>query len=145
LTVALLLVRHGSAGSRSRWQQDDRLRPLDKRGRRQAEGLVDALSGYPIDRIVTSPYARCVQTVQPLALRVGIEIEKREELAEGSGPLGVLGLIHEVAGNTSILCSHGDVILDLIGWERKASKGSTWILELDGDRFAPAVYLPPAG
>jgi hypothetical protein len=35
------------------------------------------------------------------------------------------------------------VILDLIGWERVAKKGSTWILEPDGDGFAPAVYLPP--
>jgi hypothetical protein len=58
--------------------------------------------------------------------------------------MGVLALLDEVADDTPVLCSHGDIILDLVGWERQARKGSTWILEPDGDRFAPAVYLPPA-
>ena len=41
--MRLLVVRHASAGDRSRWKGDDRLRPLDRRGRRQAEGLVTVL------------------------------------------------------------------------------------------------------
>jgi 8-oxo-(d)GTP phosphatase len=142
--VAILLVRHGSAGHRSRWKGDDRERPLDKRGRRQADGLVEALAGHSITRILSSPYQRCVQTVEPLAHRHGLSIEPRSELVEGSGPMALLALLAEVAHETPVLCSHGDVILDLVGWERKAPKGSTWILEAAGERFAPAVYLPPA-
>jgi 8-oxo-dGTP diphosphatase len=141
--VAILLVRHGTAGHRSRWKKDDRLRPLDKRGRRQAKGLVETLSGYSITRILTSPYVRCVQSVEPLALRRGLEIEQREELGESSGPVALHALLEGLAGETPVLCSHGDVILDLIGWERKAPKGSTWILEEVDGRYAPAVYLPP--
>jgi len=30
----------------------------------------------------------------------------------------------------------------LIGADRRCPKGSVWILEVDGDRFAPALYLP---
>ncbi len=141
--MALILVRHGSAGSRRRWKGDDRLRPLDKRGRKQAERLIEVLAGYSIGRILSSPYARCVQTVEPLALRRGLPIEQHEGLAEGASPAAVLGLLGEAKGDTPVLCSHGDVIFDLIGWERKAPKGSAWILELDGERYAPAVYLPP--
>jgi 8-oxo-(d)GTP phosphatase len=35
--VRLVLVRHASAGDRPEWEGDDRLRPLDKRGRKQAK------------------------------------------------------------------------------------------------------------
>lgn len=142
--MAILLVRHGSAGQRSRWKGDDRERPLDERGRRQAEALVASLAGHAITRILSSPYERCLQTVEPLARRRGLQIEPRSELAEGSGPAALLALLGELAGETPVLCSHGDVIHDLVGHERKAPKGSTWILEPDGDRFVPAVYLPPA-
>ena len=37
--VPLLLVRHGRAGNRSKWKRDDRLRPLSRRGLRQAKDL----------------------------------------------------------------------------------------------------------
>ena len=44
-TTAVLLVRHGDAGDRGLWEDDDRLRPLSPTGRRQARGLVDRLAG----------------------------------------------------------------------------------------------------
>jgi 8-oxo-(d)GTP phosphatase len=141
--VAILLVRHGSAGHRSRWKGDDRHRPLDKRGRRQASGLVEALAGHSITRILSSPYLRCVQTVEPLGQLRGLAVEPREELSEGSGPMALLALLDEIAQETTVVCSHGEQILDLIGWERKAPKASTWILQAEDGRFAPAVYLPP--
>jgi 8-oxo-dGTP diphosphatase len=141
--MSILLLRHATAGHRSRWKGDDELRPLDKRGRRQAELLVESLADYPTTRIVTSPYVRCVQTVEPLAARLRLPVEARDELGEGMGSAAVRVLLGELRAETPIVCTHGDVILDLIGWERIAKKGSTWILEPDGDGFAPAVYLPP--
>lgn len=141
--MAVLLLRHAVAGSRSRWKGSDELRPLDKRGRRQAERLVESLAGFPTTRIVTSPYVRCVQTVEPLAARLQLPVESRDELGEGTGPAAVRALLEELREETPIVCTHGDVILDLIGWERVAKKGSTWILEPHGGGFAPAVYLPP--
>ena len=63
-----LLVRHAVAGDRRKWSGDDRLRPLDRRGRRQASALPEALSGFPVSRILTSPAARCIGTVEPLAM-----------------------------------------------------------------------------
>ena len=78
--MSLLLIRHSTAGDRESWEGDDRLRPVDERGRRQSEALIDALAGYTIDRIVSSPYLRCVQTVEPLAEARGLEIELDEQL-----------------------------------------------------------------
>jgi 8-oxo-dGTP diphosphatase len=141
--MSILLLRHATAGHRSGWKGADELRPLDKRGRHQTELLVESLAAYPVTRILTSPYVRCVQTVEPLAARLRLPVEPRVELGEGIQSAAVRALLAELREETPIVCTHGDVILDLIGWERVAKKGSTWILEPDGDGFAPAVYLPP--
>jgi len=61
---------------------DDPLRPLDERGRQGALSLVGLLADYPIERILSSPYDRCGQTVEPLACAGGLAIELRDELAE---------------------------------------------------------------
>lgn len=141
--MAILLLRHATAGRRSRWNGPDELRPLDARGRRQAELLAESLAAYPTTRIVTSPAVRCVQTVEPLAATLGLPVEERDELEEGIEPAAVRALLEELRDETPLVCTHGDVILDLIGREHVAKKGSTWILEPAGAGFAPAIYLPP--
>ena len=81
---AIYLVRHAKAGDRSRWDGADSLRPLSKTGRRQAEAIADALVGAGIARVVSSPFARCRQTVEPLCGRLDAAIEEADELAEGA-------------------------------------------------------------
>ncbi len=92
------VVRHAKAGSRSHWDQDDRLRPLSKKGIKQAEVLVSVLQAFPISAIFSSPYLRCVQTVEPLAQARELAVQETNALAEGSGLKGALGLM---AGATS--------------------------------------------
>ena len=82
-------------------------------------------------------------SIGELAARTGLPVEERDELGEGQESTAVRALLDELRDDTPVVCTHGDVILDLIGWERVAKKGSTWILEPDGDGFAPAGYLPP--
>ena len=79
------LVRHAKAGDRSDWSGDDRLRPLTKSGQRQAEALADMLDGEPIDRILSSGYLRCLQTVEPLGARRTLSVEPIKDLEEGAG------------------------------------------------------------
>jgi phosphohistidine phosphatase SixA len=109
--VTSVLVRHASAGDRRDWDGDDRLRPLDGRGRRQAAELVELLRPFAVRRVVSSPYVRCVETVEPLAAALGLPVERDERLAEGAGR-AALGLVRE-AGTVS--CTHGDVVEDIIG------------------------------
>ena len=117
-----VVLRHASAGDRRRWDGDDRLRPLDERGQRQAAELVDELSPLEIRRIVSSPYARCVQTVEPLAEELGLEVELDDRLAEGAGSAAA-----DLLRDEGILaCTHGDVIHDLLG--RGLKKGEFAIL-----------------
>ena len=123
---AVVLIRHASAGDREYWSGDDRERPLDERGWRQAEALVHSLAGYDIERILSSSLVRCVQTMEPLARELGIEIEERGELTEGATREEALALVEEVRGAGVALCTHGDVVLELLGAELK--KGETAIL-----------------
>lgn len=151
----LHLVRHGAAGDRSHWVGRDDRRPLTEKGMRQAEGLADELADLGIARILSSPYVRCVQTVEPLARRLGVEIETHDALAEGAGRRQIASLLAEVAGTTAVLCSHGDVIptaLDVLASTGvrfnsrfDCKKGSTWAVAHDGSRFTEADYLEPPG
>jgi 8-oxo-dGTP diphosphatase len=133
-----LLVRHASAGDPAEWEGDDHERPLDERGSRQAEALVEALEGFEIERIVSSPYLRCVQTVDPLARARGVELELEEAL--GAHRLeDVPGVLERLRGQNAAVCTHGD--LPFLG-DRKYKKGSVWVLDSD---LRPARYIRPAG
>lgn len=147
------LVRHAKAGSRSGRAADDRLRPLSKAGRRQADALVTAFRGLDVERIVSSPYMRCVQTVRPLALDRGLPVETSEALAEGAPLEQGLALLDEAVRTPTVFCTHGDVVpavvlhvaergAELEG-ERDWKKGSVWVLERRDGSVVRARYIPP--
>lgn len=75
VTRPLVIVRHASAGRRSEWEGDDAERPLDERGRAQADDLAPVLSGYGVERVVSGAVVRCMQTVAPLAAASGLAVE----------------------------------------------------------------------
>jgi phosphohistidine phosphatase SixA len=119
--VSVILLRHASAGDRAAWTGDDRLRPLDKRGREQAIALRDILRGLGVERVVSSPYVRCTQTVAPLEL----EIVPDERLAEGAEVERTLELLREL--ERAVACTHGDVIEAVLG--RGLKKGAGVVLD----------------
>jgi 8-oxo-dGTP diphosphatase len=140
--VIVYLVRHARAGKRSEWAGDDRLRPVDERGRLQAEALVPQLGGRDFRRIVSSPYVRCVQSVEPLSQARGIPVEAREELAEGAGREAGVRLL--LAADAPVVASvHGDLVEELLG--SKLKKGATAVLELrEGGLDVLERLAPPA-
>ena len=148
------VVRHAKAGDRSEWTGDDRLRPLTKSGRQQAEALAGMLGREPIDKILSSGYLRCVQTVEPLADRLQLSVEPDPELEEGAGGESVLRLIARFRGRHLVLCTHGDVMVELLegliaqGLVQRArahmEKGASWALEEKAGKVTGATYLPPS-
>ena len=134
----ILLVRHARAGRRGHAGPDDSARPLDNRGLRQARALPELLEGYEIRRVLSSPFARCVQTVEPLAERLGLEVERRTSLAEDA-PGDIARALLVALGDAAAVCTHGDVIAELIGSGRRAHKGSVWVLE--PGTLEPVEYL----
>jgi 8-oxo-dGTP diphosphatase len=120
--VTSILLRHASAGNRTRWDGHDLSRTLDARGRRQAEELVDILVPLGVRRVVSSPYVRCVETVVPLATALGVPVEQDDRLAEGAG-----GSARELLGEDGVVCcTHGDVVEELVG--RGLKKGAAVVL-----------------
>lgn len=149
--MTVFLVRHAKAGARGGSAGPDEERELSDPGRRQAAGLVELLAAERVDRVLSSWYPRCVQTVEPLAHARGLPVEVDDGLAEGADPQALLaraaGLDH------CVLCSHGDVVggvvyglgrsgVRLEGGQRW-EKASTWALEVAGGRVSAARYLPP--
>lgn len=144
------LIRHAKAGSRRDWDGDDRDRPLSSNGVRQAAAIADRLADAGITGLWSSSYRRCVATLQPLAERVGLSVVEDDRLAEGTSVDAALTLLQE-AGDGAALCTHGDVLPEVIDaligqgmvlttapeWR----KASVWVL--DGDSFEKAAAEPP--
>jgi phosphohistidine phosphatase SixA len=140
----LLLIRHAHAKSRGSWRAADHERPLDRQGERQAQRLAVSLAGRRPQRIVTSPFLRCLQTVEPLAEALGISLEQDGRLGEGVPAGQALALLEELRGEAVAICTHGEVIAQLIAAPHSTAKAATWLL--DPATLAPVEYLaPPSG
>jgi hypothetical protein len=85
-----------------------------------------------------------VQTFEPAAKRLGLQLEQRDELAEGGGPDQLLSLLESLGDSTPALSTHGDVIAEVVGWDAPCKKGSIWILEVGAGVIGAETYLPPA-
>ena len=143
LQPLILLVRHAKAGDRDAWTGDDRVRPLDKRGRRQADALVAPLAGYALTRLVSSPYVRCVQTLEPLSAHLAMPVEPDDALAEGASAEEARALLGRLGPGPVVLCTHGDVVEALVGEGEPKKKGSTWLLARGNGDIRPVRYWPP--
>lgn len=148
----IFLVRHAHAGSRSAWEESDDERPLSDRGVLQAKLLAERMAAAGATAVVSSPYRRCVQTVEPLAALLRVSVETTEDLAEGAGSREAADLVASASAGT-VLCSHGDVLQDLV-WRLAAmaapvdprlpfQKGGLLLLSRDGSTVTGASYEPP--
>ena len=138
----MLLLRHASAGVRLSSPEIDRFRRLDDAGRVVARQLVWSLAGHEITRIVSSPLARCVESVVPIAESRHLSVESHWEL-EPDVPLDDLMTLLADLPETSLVCTHREVFQLLLGWDVTCEKGGAWVLERDGSDFVPALYLAP--
>lgn len=150
--MTLLVVRHAPAGRRASYEGDDHLRPLSPRGRARAANLVPLLAPYRPRRILSSPFVRCFQTVQPLAEQLELPVESIDELAEGNGPAAIR-LVRRMAGESAVLCTHGDVALEMLEFlvpdgaagERtslKLQKGEVWVVNSTGSTLTIVERIP---
>lgn len=161
-TQTLLIVRHGTAGSKKRYKGDDRNRPLDKHGRAQAELLVGQLLAFGPTSAYAADRLRCIQTIEPLADELGCDVTIESTLTEeayGQSRDAAHQRVLEIAatGGTPVICSQRKVIPDLIQWwcERdkvkpdrsRNGKGSTWVLSMHSGKLIGADHiaspLPP--
>ena len=155
-TKTVLLVRHAKAGRRSRYKGDDRLRPLDELGRRQAAAFVPNLLAFGPTHIHSADRTRCEQTVQPLADHLGVTIRPEPKLSEegynADRPAG-RAQARKIAAESGVrvICSQGKVIPDLTRWwtdrdgvvlpPARNRKASMWVLSFHDDRMVAADHI----
>jgi 8-oxo-dGTP diphosphatase len=149
----MFLTRHARAGDRNQWERSDQLRPLSQRGVKQAEALADYFLHLPVERIYSSPFDRCEQTVEPLGRTLGIKTRNHKALTEGAGPRNLAALVRKLGSTHAVLSSQGDVIGDYIGMLARKGieidgplewrKGSIWVLDTRKGKVVEARYVPP--
>ena len=155
-TTTVALIRHGSAGNKKRWSGTDERRPLDDRGRLDAQRIADVLPVFGFRRAISAPITRCTATIQPLAARLAVPIELAEAVGEEGNPTDIepaRALLAAVvaSGVPAAICSQGGVIPELLETlaesdgvpcdAPRSRKGSTWLLSFDGDRLVAADYF----
>jgi hypothetical protein len=89
-----------------------------------------------VTRVLSSPYDRCVQTVEPLAAARGLDVEPRDELGEERQVYDGVALARSLAGEPVALCVHGGLSDVAVGTRQK--KGETLVVDAEGrvaDRF----------
>jgi 8-oxo-dGTP diphosphatase len=119
----------------------------------EALGLIEQLATRPIGRVLSSPAERCLQTVEPLANRLGRPIEPSEALGTDGTGAGVIELLTDPALDQAVLCTHGELIGEVFEELQEAGielsgppgwpKGCTWILEFDAGQGWKGTYLEP--
>jgi broad specificity phosphatase PhoE len=102
--------------------------------------------------VLSSPYLRCRQTLEPLAERIGASVVSEDRLAEGT-PIGEALALITAPGPAAAMCTHGDIVVGLVNHLIKrglttparagGSKASTWKLEIENGEIVKARYLPP--
>jgi phosphohistidine phosphatase SixA len=152
-SARIVLVRHGHADAKAGWSGDDGLRSLDSIGHQQAIGLVDVLVPVGPGRVLSSPYVRCQQTVEPVAMKLGLIIESSFALVPDAG-LKALGMIRELSSVPTLiiplLCTHGELMGSLLSelasqddvnlsHKPPGMKGCAWILDFLGQRMLQPV------
>jgi 8-oxo-dGTP pyrophosphatase MutT (NUDIX family)/phosphohistidine phosphatase SixA len=118
-TTPLILVRHAKAMDRKDWSRKDAARPINSRGRRQAQLLIPIMAAYGIARLVSSTSTRCQKTLLPYAHREELPIECYAQLSEEVGAddgKGVTKLINRIraysleTGTPTAICVHRPVL-----------------------------------
>lgn len=150
--TTLVLVRHARAHQRRNWGGDDDRRPLDKKGRRQAELLVPQLLAYGPTALYSARPERCQATAAPLADELANQVVVDPLLGDygwGTDQKASRKVYERLArsGAHPVVFAQGEVIpgvlahLGVAPKRIEARKASCWVLGLRAGKLLWANYL----
>lgn len=141
-----VLIRHAKAEDKTVFAltgRPDGERPLVPEGRKKmrknARGLVQAVPG--LDRVLSSPYRRALETAEIVAAAYGVEVEAIEELRPATAPADLAArLSGQVLRRCVALVGHEPDLGRLAAWSLTGGsadfapmkKGAAMLLETDG-------------
>lgn len=118
-TFAVIALRHAKAVPPASWDGPDATRPLLHRGIDQAASVAPAIAAYRPARLVSSPAARCLATMEPLAATTGLAVKPATDISQDAyenDEAKVRALVHRrlEKRRTVVLCSHGPVLPEIV-------------------------------
>lgn len=163
-TTPLIILRHAKAMKRSDYEgSDDAERPLSGRGRGEAKRLADALDAYGIEQVHSSPFKRCVSTVNRYAKAIGVDVQLEPSLSEtghandpNSTQRRITELLHVQA--PTVICTHRPVLPSVLSalaagvglepadihdeplWDARLAPGAMLILHREWTPHGPRAY-----
>lgn len=139
VTSPIVIQRHAAARARAKWRKGEKTRPLNTKGRKQAAALPPLIDSFDPRSLVTSPWARCLETVRPLAKAEGLRIVQKPELTEAShekSPSRTAAVVERVLEQARpvLICTHRPVLPTVI---RAIAQASTRSVALELPRENP--------
>ncbi|WP_372237667.1 NUDIX hydrolase [Rothia nasimurium] len=115
-TRPVIVVRHAKAKPRASWAGAEGERSLAATGKRQALAVGRLLEAWAPERIISSPWVRCMQTVYPYSKAFGISIKEKRALTEAHHARSpkqtrkVVESLFEKRDKSVVLCTHRPVL-----------------------------------
>src|SRR6478752_3109915 len=118
-TFPIIVLRHAKALTRDEWKGADHARPLNIRGRKQANAAVGQLLAFGPRKLISSPAVRCVKTVTPLSAALGRPIDRTPLISQDAWEEGASDARRIVgervrSRKAAVLCSHGPVLPEIL-------------------------------
>ena len=136
-----ILLRHARAGRKLANRAKDFDRGLDAMGKQVALRLPRTIEFCLLpEAIFSSPFRRCMQTVQPLADDLDLRIDEDARFTPGSPAEAVRDGLLDVPAN-AVVCTHGEVIAHLFDERVRCAKGAFWVVERRDGEFFPLHYV----
>jgi phosphohistidine phosphatase len=119
-SVDLYLVRHADAGDSAAWTEDDAIRPLSKKGRRQSRRLGDLLADLAVrpSLLATSPRLRAADTAKIIGKRIGSRPTVDDRLDWGFDTTRLTSMVADLPGDAAsvMLVGHDPAFSDIASW-----------------------------
>ena len=145
----LVLIRHGIAVPRVQGL-DHPERPLTSRGRQRTHAVMQALlrRGLVLDRLISSPYLRALETAQ-LAVQVGMvpQLERDDRLRPAGS---ALDLVQRLQGRVALVGHEPDLsqlacgLIGLAPARIRLKKAGLVLLRRAEQRWQLQALLPPS-
>ena len=145
-TKPFILLRHAKATPRGKWPKDEAHRPLLPLGEEQAKAIVPILAAYGIKKVVSSPWARCANTVMPYVRKKGLKLIERGQLTEfgnANGPQRTAKTVEKLlaTGSAAVLCSHRPALPTILDTISKNATPAQEILIQEARALEPGQML----
>lgn len=148
-TLPIVLLRHAKAKPRGSWTKAEGDRTLAASGLRQAAAVGRLLAVWRPQRVITSPWRRCVDTVRPYiaASKGSVKVRLNEKLTEASHArkpeksATIVAKLFE-KGTSAVICTHRPVLPTLLkAFAQRCETGIEGELPADDPYLAPGEML----